>query len=143
MDIVTLSSAVASALLHALPHLTTSAGDGAAKAIGGKLGEQAFKLAEKIWDHLKPKVEASPAAVVAVADAAAEPRDEDNLAALRKEIKKILKSDSALTEVLSKLLEEDEKARGHHYFAQAGDGGVAAGKIHGDVHITNTFGSKK
>ncbi len=138
MEIVTLSSAVATALIHALPHLTEAVGEGGAKAIGGKLGEQALELAKRLWQHIHPKIEASPAASEAVKDAASDPEDEDNLASLRKEIKKILTSDPALAEILHTLLENQAIDRGNQYSAQASYGGVAVGRdLHGGVTITN------
>lgn len=138
MEIVTLSSAVATALIHALPHLTQTAGEGGAKAIGCKLGEQALELAKRLWQHIHPKIEASPAASEAVKDAASDPEDADNLASLRKEIKKILASDPVLAEILHKLLENQDIDRGNQYSAQASNGSVAVGRdLHGDVKIIN------
>jgi len=139
MEIITVSTAVASALIHALPHLSASAGEGAAKAVGGKLGEQAFELAKRLWQHLRPTIEASPAALEAVKDAAADTEDPDNLAALRKELKKILTQNPELAETLAKLLNEDKPNQGNQYVIQAGDGGIAAGEIKGNVSLTNTF----
>ncbi len=144
MEIIAISTAVASALIHALPHLTNSAGESAVKAAGGKLGEQAFELAKRLWQHLRPKIEASPAAMEAVKDAAADAEDPDNKEALRIALKKILTNDPALAELLSKLLDEGKASQGNHYSAQAGDGGVAvAGDLNGNVNLTNTFGGKK
>ena len=97
-----------------------------------------MELAKRLWQHIHPKIEASPAASEAVKDAASDPEDEDNLASLRKEIKKILASDPVLAEILHKLLENQDIDRGNQYSAQASNGSVAVGRdLHGDVKIIN------
>ena len=128
MEIVTLSSAVAAALIHALPHLTQVAGEGGAKAIGGKLGEQALELAKRLWQHIHPKIEASPAASEAVKDAVLNPEDSDNLASLRKEIKKILEKDAGLVSALAAILQEDKATVQAYHASQSGSGGLAQGE---------------
>jgi hypothetical protein len=71
-----------------------------------KAGEQGFEQAKALWEKLRPKMEARPAALEAAADAAAHPDDEDALAALRLQLKKLLAEDQALAQELARLLEQ-------------------------------------
>ena len=73
-----------------LPYLLKGvklAGQEAARKLGEKAGEQGFEQAQALWDRLRPKMEARPAALEAAQDAAAHPDDEDALAALRLQLK--------------------------------------------------------
>jgi hypothetical protein len=92
-----------------LPYLVKGvklAGQEAAKKLGEKAGEQGFEQAKALWDRLRPKMEARPAALEAAQDAAAHPDDEDALAALRLQLKKLLAEDQALAQELVRLLEQ-------------------------------------
>jgi len=69
-----------------LPYLLKDlklAGQEAAKKLGEKAGEGGFEQAKALWDKLRSKVEARPAALEAAQEAAAHPDDADALAALR------------------------------------------------------------
>jgi hypothetical protein len=81
-----------------------SVGQEVVKTIIEKVGEQAFERAKALWDKLRPKVEARPAALEAVQDAANHPDDEDALAALRLQLKKLLAEDPAFAQELADLL---------------------------------------
>jgi hypothetical protein len=72
-------------------------GNKAAEAAAGKLGEDAWNKAKAIWEKLHPQVEAKEAA----------PEDEDSLASLRKQLKKILDNEPALAQEIAKLMQED------------------------------------
>jgi hypothetical protein len=90
-----------------LPYLVKGlklAGQEAAKKLGEKAGEQGFEQAKALWDKLRPKIEARPAALEAAQDAAAHPDDEDALAALRLQLKKLLAEDDSLAQELARLL---------------------------------------
>jgi len=59
-----------------LPYLVKSvklAGQEAAKKLGEKAGEQSLDHAKALWEKLRPKVEARPAALEAVQDVATRP----------------------------------------------------------------------
>ncbi|MBC6417698.1 MAG: hypothetical protein GDA44_02350 [Prochloron sp. SP5CPC1] len=59
--------------------------------LGQKTGEkEAETLAHKLWAKLKPAVEVKPAALEAAEDVAKSPEDEDAIASLRQQLKKIL-----------------------------------------------------
>jgi len=121
-----------------LPYLLKGvklAGQEAAKALGEKAGEQGFEQAKALWEKLHPKVEARPAALEAAQDAAAHPDDEDALAALRLQLKKLLAEDPALAQELARLLPQSGPA-GQTVIA-SGDRSVAiGGSVSGSVIVT-------
>jgi hypothetical protein len=73
-------------------------GQEAVRKLGETASEQGFEQAQALWDKLRSKMEAGPAALEAAQDAAAHPDDEDSLAALRLQLKKLLAEDQALAE---------------------------------------------
>jgi len=87
-----------------LPHLLRL-GEKVAEEAGKKLGAAAWELAKALWERLRPKVEARPAAQEAVQDVAASPGDEDARATLRQQLKKLLAEDEALAAELARLWE--------------------------------------
>ncbi len=89
-----------------LPYLL-KAGEKAAEEAGRKLGAAAWEQAQALWARLRPKVEARPAAQEAVADVAAHPQDEDALAALRLQLRKLLEEDPALREEVARLMQSE------------------------------------
>jgi len=96
-----------------LPYLLKGlklAGQEAARKLGEKTGERGFELAKALWDKLRPKVEARSAALEAAQDAADHPDDEDALAALRLQLKKLLAEDEALAQELARLLPQSGPA---------------------------------
>ena len=97
MDPVTLAG-LAVALVA--PYLVEG-GKELAKKIGGEAGERIVKL----YDKVKAKLTGSGAAKD-VADFEQAPADQDNQAALRKELKKALEADPAFREELEKLVGE-------------------------------------
>jgi hypothetical protein len=112
-----------------LPYLLKGfklAGQEAAKALGEKAGEQGFEQAKALWDKLRPKMEASPAALEAVQDAADHPNNEDALAALRLQLKKLLAEDQALAQEMTRLVAQ----------ISASERGVAAQTIENSTVIT-------
>lgn len=87
-----------------LPFLL-KAGEQAAAEAGKLFGKDAWEKAKALWNKLHPKVEAKPAAKEAIKDAADHPEDEDVQAALRVQLKKLLKEDSDLTHEINRLME--------------------------------------
>ena len=126
-----------------LPYLVKGiklAGQEAAKKLGEKASEQGFQSAKTLWDKLRPKVEARPAALEAAQDAAAHPDDEDTRAALRVQLKKLLAEDPALREEIARLWGEAIGVGEGTAFAHplaGGDRSVAiGGNVSGSVIIT-------
>jgi len=111
------------------------AGQEAARKLGEKASEQGFDHAKALWDKLRSKVEARAAALEAAQDAAAHPDDEDALAALRLQLKKLLAEDDSLAQELARLLPQSGPA-GQTVIA-SGERSVAIGRdASGNVIIT-------
>jgi len=105
MDIQTLSQQLVAFLVPFLPYLL-KVGEKAAEEAGKKLGADAWEKAKALWGKLRHKVEAKPAAQEAVQDVAADPQDEDAQAALRLQLKKLLR-DKTLAAEIAQVLEDE------------------------------------
>jgi DNA helicase IV len=92
-------------LAPCLPFLLTTGGK-VAEGASQKVGEDVWNKAKAIWGKLQPKVEAKEEAKNAAAAAMQNPGDEDYQAALRAQLKDILKSETALAEEVAKILQE-------------------------------------
>ncbi|GIL14956.1 MAG: hypothetical protein BroJett039_01290 [Chloroflexota bacterium] len=93
-----------------LPLLTAGAekvGEGAAKKLGEKFSETGWDSAQKIWNKLRPKVQAKEAAQEAVEDVVKTPNDADTQTVLKKQIEKILAQDTTLSNELQTLVMGD------------------------------------
>ena len=105
-----------------------------------QVGADGWDKMKQIWDRLRPKVEAKPAALEDLQDVTDFPQDEDMQTVMRVQLKKLLDSDASLAEDLEKLfLEVNYRAEVHGSGAIAqGEGAVAAGEggiaVGGDVH---------
>ena len=120
----TLAQQIVSFLAPFLPYLL-KVGEKAAEEMGENLGSEAWEKAKVLWSKLRPKVEAKPAAQEAAQDVATNPKDEDALAALRLQLKKLLAEDKSLAEEVARLWEEI-RATGVTVIA-SGDRSVAIG----------------
>jgi len=121
-----------------LPYLLKGvklAGQEAAKKLGEKASEQGFDHAKALWEKLRPKVEAKPAALEAVQDVATRPDDEDALAALRLQLKKLLAEDEALAQELAHLLAQARPA-GQTVTASGNRSVAIGGSVSGSVIVT-------
>jgi hypothetical protein len=133
-----LSTQLVQFLAPFLPYLLKGlklAGQEAVKKLGEKAGEQGFEQAKALWDKLRPKIEARPAALEAAQDAAAHPDDEDALAALRLQLKKLLAEDQALAQELARLLEQTRPA-GQTVIASGSRSVAIGGNVSGSVIVT-------
>jgi hypothetical protein len=92
-----------SPFLPTLLRLGGKAVDKATESAAGKFGEAAFAKAQAIWGKLSPKEAAKEAAI----DVANSPDDEDSLAALRVQLKKLLEQDEELMKAIAQILAED------------------------------------
>ena len=121
-----------------LPYLVKGlklAGQEAARKLGEQASEQGFEQAQALWDRLRPKMEARPAALEAAQDAAAHPDDEDALAALRLQLKKLLAEDQALAQELARLWNEAQ-ASGVTVIASGSRSVAIGGNVSGSVIVT-------
>jgi hypothetical protein len=76
-----------------------------------KLNEKAWEYAKALWGRLRPKVDQVPTARAAAEDLAEDPDDEDRLAALRVQLKKLLAADPALARELARVWQQAEAER--------------------------------
>ncbi len=83
-------TALAAAVTALLAPYIAKAGEKLAERVGESLPEQMGKL----WSAVAAKFKGRPAAAEAAKDLAAAPQDEDNQAAFRKELKKLLSEDA-------------------------------------------------
>jgi hypothetical protein len=117
MDVTTLARDLAAFLVPFLPYLL-KAGEKAAEKSGEQIGEKvvpglgqrAWETAKSLWGKIHPKIEAKPAAQEAIKDVVATPKDEDALATLRQQLKKLLTEDASLAEQLAQMMEEKRNA---------------------------------
>jgi energy-coupling factor transporter ATP-binding protein EcfA2 len=132
-------SALATAAVSFLSPYLVKAGEKTAEKIGEKLPEAAGMM----WKAILGKFKGHPAAEVAVQDLVTQPEDEDNLAAFRKELRKILRNDPAFAAELKGLLNQTQ-GQGSDTISNTGSGavatrgGIAGGEgglvLQGDVH---------
>jgi hypothetical protein len=96
-----------------------------------------------MWQMLKPKVEAKPAAIEAASDVAKTPADEDAIASLRQQLKKILEApeNANLAAEIAKLLAESEEVKGSKYNVTMGDNAIV-GAIGDRNTVTQHIGTK-
>ena len=140
MDVALLVSILA----PCLPYLL-KLGNKAAEKAAEKVGESTWTSAQALWSKLHPKVEEKEAAKEAAEDVAVNPEDADSLAALRKQLAKLLDSASTLAAAIAPLLEEAKAAVGgvqiqqsvtgnqNQVIGQMSGGSKAIGSVDGNV----------
>ena len=111
-----------------LPSLI-KAGEKAVEKAADAVSDEAFKYAKALWDKLKPGVEAKPAAKEAAEEVATHPDDDDALASLRLQLRKLLEQDHGLADDLARIWQEAQAANVVQVTA-SGERSVAVG---GDV----------
>lgn len=85
-----------------LPYVGNQTVEGASH----KVSEDVWRKVIQVWSQLQQKVQEKPAALEAVMDVAKDLEDEDSQATLRKQLKKILESDTLLSVEIAKILEK-------------------------------------
>lgn len=113
------------------PFLPTllKAGEKAVEKAADAVSDEAFTYARALWEKLKPGVDAKPAAKEAAEEVATHPDDEDALAALRLQLRKLLEEDRGLADDLARIWQE-AKAANVVQVTASGERSVAVG---GDV----------
>jgi hypothetical protein len=116
VDVVALANSVWTMVQPYLPVLATKAADEITKKV-----PEAVSL---VWEKIKKKFEAKPAAQEAMEDVLKSPEDPDTQATFRQQLKKAMTEDESFASGLAKLLE----AAGDAYKASLiGDGASAQG----------------
>lgn len=134
MDIGELASSLTTALVPVLPYLV-KAGEGAAQEAGKNVTNRSLEWAQSLWTKLKPRVDAKPAALEAVVEAAEDPDDGDVQATLRRQLKKLLVEDQSLAQEVNQWLQQGEAAG--HIASASGKGSVSiGGNVTGSTIIT-------
>ena len=134
MDVASLTAFLA----PLLPALLDIGGRVAQEAVDAA-GDEAVGFARRLWEKLRGKVEAKPAAQEAAHDVAEHPDDDDLRAALRVQLRKLLDDDPDLAAELGQLWDEGQRTGAVNVNVTAsGAGSVAVGRdVHGS-HITTT-----
>ena len=94
---------------------------------GGKAA--AKKAGESLWAALERRFKDKPVPETALKDLQADPKDPDNQAALRKELKKALTADADFMAAVTRLLEQaqSEAAAAGQHISLTGSGAIAVG----------------
>jgi hypothetical protein len=109
-----------------------------------KLGEKGAEgLVGKMWQMLKPKVEAKPAAIEAAADVAKAPENVRAIASLEHQLEKILEApeNADLAAEIAKLLAESENVKSGKFNVTIGDDAII-GAIGDRNTVTQNIGTK-
>lgn len=101
MDIIALTAF----LSPCLPFLM-KLGEKAAESAAGKVGEDSWNTAKKIWDKLQPKIEAKEDAKMAAEQLATKPDSEARKAVFQEELETLLKENPDLVEAIAQILQE-------------------------------------
>jgi len=109
-----------------------------AAAVATEAGKAAWQRSQALWEQLRPKLAAKPAAQEAATDAAQHPDDANYQAAFKVQLKKILAEDEALAQAIADLLAgtESEGAGDRLEVHTSGDQSPAIGKISGGASAT-------
>jgi hypothetical protein len=113
-------------LTPCLPFLL-NVGNKAVEGASQKLGEDIWRKATVVWSKLQPKLEAKPTALEAAKDVANDPEDEDAIASLRLQLKKLLNSDSTLNSEITRLFESEKQTTRISNITASGEGAIALG----------------
>jgi hypothetical protein len=100
------------------------------------VSDEAFSYARALWERLKPKVDEKPAAQEAAEDVAARPDDEDALAALRLQLRKLLEEDEELAGELAGIWKQAEAANVVRVTASGERSVAVGGDVSGSTIVT-------
>ena len=105
MDVIALT-----ALLSPCLSFLMKLGEKAAESAAGKVGEDSWNTAKKIWDKLQPKIEAKEDAKIAAEQLAAKPESEARKAVFQEELETLLKENPDLADAIAKIMQEKTEA---------------------------------
>lgn len=122
MDVGIIASALVATLSPILRKLLRIGGEKAAEAIGEKAGEGVLG---KIWELIRPKVDAKAGAPEAAREVAENPDDADAREELEMHLKRILAANQELAVEVAKLLEQAKASGVTQTASLHGDGSIA------------------
>jgi hypothetical protein len=138
-------SGLAALLAPIVPYLLKSgieAAKGAAGELGKKLSADSWEGVKKLAEKIRHKAEKKPALQEALTDAQTAPADEDTLATLRLQLKKLLQEDPALLAEAAGLLMDSQT--GSKTVITKGSRSVAIGRnASGNVIVTGDHNQVK
>jgi hypothetical protein len=137
MDPVSLAATLSTALAPFLPYLI-KAGEKVAETAGEKFGSGAWERAKALWGKLQPHLEEKPVAMSAAEEVAQAPNDEDAIASLRLQLRKLLQEHPDL---IGELQPQAEQLRAHAQMIVSGQRalGIQGGMHGGTAHTGDTF----
>ncbi|MCK9296263.1 MAG: hypothetical protein M0P70_14395 [Desulfobulbaceae bacterium] len=128
MDIGVLAKEVTALLVPLMPYLA-KAGEKAVETAAQEIGREGWDKAKNLWQRLWQGREEKEAVVEAVQEVIDHPADDDAVAALRLQIKKVLTEDDLLAGEIKELLEEFRRSSPQHFQARLeGSGAIAQGE---------------
>lgn len=120
----------------------------AAESASSKIGTDAWETAKKIWENLRPKLEAKDDVRVAAEQVAAKPESEARKAVFQEELKTLLKENPDLAEAITQIMTESSSGSAlglqinqavtgdeNQIIGQA-SGGKVFGSVTGNVNIS-------
>ena len=128
MDVAALTAFLA----PLLPHLLKIGGD-VVDTVADRAGKEVVGFAQRLWDKLRGKVAAKPAADEAVTDVAHHPDDEDLRTALKVQLQKLLEEDAGLAAEVRRIWEEAQAAGAPAIITTVTASGTGSVAIGGDV----------
>jgi hypothetical protein len=137
MDPVSLAATLSTALAPFLPYLV-KAGEKIAETAGEKFGSDAWERAKELWGKLQPRMEERPPAMSAAEEVAQAPNDEDAIASLRLQLRKLLQE---YPDLASELHPSAEQLRTHSQMIVGGERalGIQGGMHGGTAHTGDVF----
>src|SRR5208282_2335418 len=123
-----------------LPKLLDQTIIGAGREAGKKTLDRSLAWGRRLWEMLRPKVQAKEAAREAAEDVAAHPHDNDAQVVLRRQIEKLLKADEALATQVAALC--SQAAREGVTALALGAGSIAVGGNVMDSELITGQGNK-
>ena len=128
IDVSVLAGALTGFLAPLLPYLFR-AGEQAAEEAGRAFGQEVWAKAKRLWDAVRPEVEARPAAREAAEDLGHRPDDLEAQTVFKVQLEKLLGQDPSLQALAAKVMAEEAAPR---VVSNARDGGI---DFHGPTSI--------
>jgi hypothetical protein len=135
IDVSVLAGDLTGFLAPLLPYLFR-AGEQAAEEAGRAFGQEVWAKAKRLWDAVRPGVEARPAAREAAEDLGHRPDDLEAQTVFKVQLEKLLGKDPSLQALVAKVMAEeavprvviDARSGGAYFAGEADVGGDVVGR---------------